>query len=243
MLDVAAVLAVIFDHVEDLLERRDLAVVRGDGNAPFPVQLVGLGLVVDHVMAVVRAAGAPTQRTDAMRVEAQAARRRDARILLTQTARGRIARIGERRASRILVLVVQCVEIVPTHEHLATDLHEFGNVLVRSGKVLRDGGDGAHVERDVLAGHAVAARQPLFEHPVAVDEVQRETVDLDLAGHRQRFRLGPVECAQHAVVPFPKLLDGEHVIEAHHTRGVAHGGEIVGERAAHAMRRRLRRIQ
>lgn len=42
--DVASVFAVIVDHVEDFLERRDLTVVRRDGHTPFLIQFVGFGL-------------------------------------------------------------------------------------------------------------------------------------------------------------------------------------------------------
>ena len=235
--DVASVFAVIVDHVEDFLERRDLTVVRRDGHTPFLIQFVGFGLVVDHIMAVAGVPRTPTQRSDAVRVEAQATGCGDTRILLSQATCGRVAGIGEWRATGVLVLGVQLVEIVPSHEHFAADLHEFGNVFLRSGKVLRNGGDGAHVESDVLAGHAIASGQTLFKHAVAVDEVQRKTVDFHLAGHGQWLRFGPIQSPEHAVVPFAQLLDGEHVIEAHHARWMTYGSEVVGERAAHTMGR------
>lgn len=63
--DVASVFAVIVDHVEDFLERRDLTVVRRDGHTPFLIQFVGFGLVVDHIMAVAGVPRTPTQRSDA----------------------------------------------------------------------------------------------------------------------------------------------------------------------------------
>ena len=135
------------------------------------------------------------------------------------------------------------MEIIPTHEHFAADLHEIGDVLLGAAELCGDGADGAHVQCDVLAGDAVAARQALFEHAIAVDEVQRQTVDLDFAAHGQRLMLRPVEVANHRIIPILELFDGEDIIEAHHAARVAHGREIVGERAADPMGGRLGVVQ
>ena len=241
--DVAAVFAVVVDHLQDLVEGGDGAVVRGDGDAPLAVQVVGLRLVGDLVVRAGGASGTPVESADAVRVEAQATRGGDARVLLPQRSGRGVPRIGERRTPRVRVLIVQGPEVVPPHEHLAADLHEVGDIRGLAAQGLRDRGDGAHVQRDVLAGHTVAAGQSLFEHAAAVDEVQRQAVDLDLAAHRQRPALGPVQVAAHAVVPVTQLLDREHVVQAHHARGVPDRGELVRECAPDAVRGRLRRIQ
>ena len=194
-------------------------------------------------MAVAGVPRTPTQRSDAVRVEAQATGCGDTRILLSQTTCGRVAGIGEWRTTGVLVLGVQLVEIVPSHEHFAADLHEFGNVFLRSGKVLRNGGDGAHVESDVLAGHAIASGQTLFKHAVAVDEVQRKTVDFHFACHRQRLRLRPIKSPNNTVVPFMQFLKRKDIVKTHHARRVAYRCEIIGEGASDTMRRRLRGIE
>ena len=178
-----------------------------------------------------------------MRVEAQTARGGDARVLLSEASGGGIARIGEWGSAGVFVLAVQCGEVVPAHEHLAADFHEFGNIDFRAGQILRNGRNRPHVERDILAGHAIASRQSLFEHAVTVHEIQCQTVDLDFTGHRQRFGFRPVEIADHTVVPVTQLFDGKHVIEAHHARRVTYGGKIVGKGTAYAMGRRLRGVQ
>ena len=206
VLDVVAVLLVILDHLDDLVEVRHLARMRRDGDAPPFIERIRLRLVVHLVGHVHRSAFAPLQFADAVRVEAQVPARGDARVLLAQRSGGRVARVGERRFAFVLVARVERPEVVPAHEHLAADLHEFGNVAFRS--VQRGGNrlERAHVHRDVLARHAVAARQALHEHAVAVDEVERQAIDLDLARHRQRLALRPIQIAQHAVVPCAQLV-------------------------------------
>ena len=246
VLDVATMLAVIVDHRENLAERRDGAVVRRDRHTPLGIQRVGLRLVIHLIVSAggVRArARTPAQRTEAMRVEAQSARGGDARILLAQRTGGRVARVRERGSARVLLLAVELVEVVPAHEHLAADLHELGDVVLLAAEVRGDGTDGAHIQGDVLAGHAIAAREPLLQHAVAVDEVQREPVDLHLAAHRQRLAFRPVEIADDRIVPVAELLEREHVVEAHHAARVAYGGEIVRERAAHPARGTLRVVE
>ena len=240
VLDVAAVLAVIVDHVEDLRERRDLTVVRRHRHSPLGVQRVRLGLVGDDVMRAGGPPRAPAQRTDAMRVKAQPPCGGDARILLPERSGRRIARVGERRAPGILLFTVERLEIVPTHEHLAADLHELGDIRGRPAEIGGNGADRAHIERDVLTGDAVATRQPLFQHAVAVYQIQCQAVYLHLAGHRQRLALRPVQIAQHRIVPIAQLLDREHVVKAHHARRMPHRSEIIGERAADPVRGRLR---
>ncbi len=111
------------------------------------------------------------------------------------------------------------------------------NVFGGAGKIGRNGADGSHIKRDVFAGHAVAARQPLFEYAVAVDEVQREPVDLDLA---QLIGSG-LPSGQSSPRSTPSYQSCSSSMEKTSSRlimrdGVAHGGEVVGEGAADAMR-------
>ena len=95
----------------------------------------------------------------------------------------------------------------------------------------------------VMSSPVTPSRQSLFKHAVAIDEVQGEAVDFDLAAHGQGLGFGPIEVANHRVVPILEFFDGEDVVKAHHAAGVAHGGEVVGEGTADAMGRRLRIVQ
>ena len=240
--DISTMLAVVIDHVENLAECGDLTVMWRNGYAPLLIQPIRFGLVVDRIM-VGTTFGAPLERSNAMRVEAQPSGGGDARILLPQASGSRVTWIGERRAPSILVFFVERVEIVPSHEDLTADLHEFGNVFFRSRKILRNGGDGAHIERDILADHAVTSGQTLLEHAVTVDEVKRKTVDFHFACHRQRLRLRPIKSPNNTVVPFMQFLKRKDIVKTHHARRVAYRCEIIGEGASDTMRRRLRGIE
>ena len=240
--DVSTMLAVVIDHVENLAECGDLTVMWRNGYAPLLIQPIRFGLVVDRIM-VGTTFGAPLERSNAMRIEAQPSGGGDARILLPQASGSRVTWIGERRAPSILVFFVERVEIVPSHEDLTADLHEFGNVFFRSRKILRNGGDGAHIERDILADHAVTSGQTLLEHAVTVDEVKRKTVDFHFACHRQRLRLRPIKSPNNTVVPFMQFLKRKDIVKTHHARRVAYRCEIIGEGASDTMRRRLRGIE
>ena len=194
-------------------------------------------------MGAARMVRPPGELPQTMRIEAQATGGGDARVFLTQRAGGGVARVGKGRSSGVLLLVVQGVEVIPAHEHFASDFHEVRNVFLGAAEVGGNGADGSHIQGDVFAGNAVAARQALFKHAVAIDEVQGEAVDFDLAAHGQGLGFGPIKVANHRIVPILELFDGEDVIKAHHAAGVAHGGEVVGEGAADAMGGRLRIVQ
>ena len=241
MLYVVAVFAVVLDHVGDFSEAPDDAVVRRDGDAPLPVEAIGLRLRRQLRSTVGERRRSPLDEPEAMGVEAEAALGRDARILLTQRAGGRVARVGERGLAFGLAARVEGGEVVEAHEHFAAHFHQMRDAI--AGQLRGDGRDRADIEGDVLADDAVAARQALNEHAIAVNEVERQAVDLDLAGHGQRLPVGDAQFAAHAVVPAMQFLETEHVIEAEHARGVAHGGEVVGEGAAHPVRGRIQGIQ
>ena len=150
----------------------------------------------------IAAFGAPLERADTVRVETKPSGGRDARVFLAQASCGRVARISERRASRILAFPVERVEIIPSHENLTADLHEFRNILLWSSKILRNGGDGAHIECDIFASHTVASGQTLFKYAITIDEIERKPINLHFAGHWQRLRIRPIKASDDTVIPF-----------------------------------------
>ena len=70
-------------------------------------------------------------------------------------------------------------ELLDREEHLAAHLEQPGTSSPASSR--GHGGDGAHVERDVLAGRAVAAGQRAHQSAVLVEQVDGHAVDLELA--------------------------------------------------------------
>ena len=108
--------------------------------------------------------------------------------------------------------------------------------LVGAGQPVGDGGDGADVGGDVLAGAAVAAGQRPGQPAALVEQVDREAVDLELAQQR-----GVVDAvAAEPGVPRLQLVVGEGVVEALHALQVVDGGELGRDRAADLLGRASR---
>ena len=167
----------------------------------------------------------------------QLAARGDGRILLPQRAGRAVARIGERRLALGDQTGVEVLEVGDPEEHLATHLENLGQrELLGAGELLGHVVDGAGVERDVLAGAAVAAGRRAHQPAVAVHQRQRHTVDLQLA---QVVRV-VADLALDARGPRRQLLRREDVVQAQHPLEVLGRGEVGGEaRAADQLRRRV----
>ena len=152
----------------------------------------------------------------------QPAPRGDRRVLLPQRAGGAVARVGERRLALGDQAGVELLEVGEAEEHLAAHLEHLRAPGTRRWAVsrLRDVVDGAGVERDVLAGAAVAAGGRADQLAVAVHQRERDTVDLQLAQE-----LGVVaDLAGQPRRPGRQLLGVEDVVQAQHPL------EVVGRR-------------
>ena len=165
----------------------------------------------------------------------------DGGILLPQRARRAVARIGERRLALRDQAGVELLEVGDPEEHLAAHLeHSRHRELLGAGELLGHVVDGAGVERDVLAGAAVAAGGRAHQPAVAVHQRQRDPVDLQLA---QVVRV-VADLALDPAGPGRQLVGREHVVQAEHPLEVVGRGEVGGEaRAADQLRRRVGRAQ
>ncbi len=106
----------------------------------------------------------------------------DGRILLPQRTRGAVTRIGERRFALGDQPGVEFLEVGDPEEHLTAHLEHVGQrEFLCARELLRNVVDGARVERDVLAGAAVTAGGGALQPAAAVDQRQRDPVDLQLA--------------------------------------------------------------
>ena len=125
-------------------------------------------------------------------------------IELADRARGRVARVHERRQALARAPLVERREVGQRHVDLAADLDERRRVVDPQ----RDRRDRAQVVRDVLADLAVAARGAAHEHAVAVDERDREPVDLRLGDVGEVGVLDPLarEVGAHAGDPGAQLV-------------------------------------
>src|SRR5450756_1268072 len=109
--------------------------------------------------------------------------------------------------------------------------------MIGAGEHVRDALDGAHVERDVLTGSAVAAGCATRQTTVLVEQGDREAVDLELA---QVVHRGRAELAPHPRGPGRDVVGGEGVVQAEHPLDVVDRGELGRERPADRLRGRVR---
>ena len=126
------------------------------------------------------------------------------RVELADRAGGRVARVHERREARLGAALVERGEVRQRHVDLAAHLDQRRRVV----EAQRDRRDRAQVVRDVLPDLAVAARGAAFEHAVAVEQRDREPVDLRLRDVVEARVLDPLarEVAAHPRHPRAQLL-------------------------------------
>ena len=124
-----------------------------------------------------------------MHVHAQRARCGHRRILLAQRACRSVTRVREGVLAGGNHGLVELLKIGGGDEHFAADFNLLGVVL--AGQLLRDARNGAHIMGDVFASGAVAAGCRAHEDAVAVEQVHREAVNLQL-GQPLRCATGEV---------------------------------------------------
>ncbi len=228
VLDVVAVLAPVRDVLGYGVDALDPGGVVGHRQPPRRQRAVG----------VVQGLGAePLGVAEAVADHPQLAARGDGRVLLPQRAGGAVAGIGERRLALCDQAGVEVLEVGDPEEHLAAHLeHVRHREFLGAGELFGDVVDGARIERDVLAGAAVAPGGAALQPAVAIHQRQRDAVDLEFA---QVVRV-VADLALDARRPRRELVRGEHVVQRQHPLEVFGGGEVGGEPGtADQLRRRI----
>ncbi len=170
------------------------------------------------------------------------ARRRDSWIELAQRAGRRVARIGEQRLALFGALLIELREWLTAENHLAAHLEQFGNpAALGAAKTQRNAADGAEILGNILAVSAVAASRADFEQTVLVNQLHRETIELDL-GDVFDIAFG-LEHPLDAAVEIAHLLRAHRVGEREHHPAVLHDRELFGRCGADALGGRIRRNQ
>ncbi|COW94196.1 Uncharacterised protein [Mycobacterium tuberculosis] len=171
----------------------------------------------------------------------QPAARGDRRVFLAQRSRRAVAGVGERRLALLDEAGVERLEVVQPEEDLAADLEDLGHrVVVAGGEPFGNVGDGPGVQGDVLAGAPVAAGGGPGQPSLAVDQRQRDAVDLELT----QVMCGVSDLGMDAAGPGGEFVGGERVVEAEHSFEMVDGLEIRGEAGtADQLGRRIGRAQ
>ena len=144
------------------------------------------------------------------------------RVLLAKRPGGSVTRIRERCLAGRDECLVQPLEVGDREVHLAPDLQDLRYVLAL--EPVRHTFDGADVGRDVLAGTPIPSRRAAHQSAGAVDQINGQPVDFQLAQVRGDF----THLAFDSVGPRRELLDGERVVERQHAVEMLHGGEQRG---------------
>ena len=135
-------------------------------------------------------------------------------VELADGAGGGVAGVHEGREALLGAALVERGEVLQRHVQLAPHLQQRRRAL----DVQRDRADRAQVVGDVLADLPIAAGDAALEHAVAVDQRDRQAVDLRL-DHVQKARLGDAlarEVVAHPLDPRAELLLGAGVGEREH---------------------------
>ena len=162
--------------------------------------------------------------------------RGDARIELLQRPGGGVPRVREHRLARLLALPVQPAERLDRQVHFAADLEQLGDRVRTAVEPERYTPNRADVRRDVLADDAVAARRTGGEHPVLVDELDGDPVDLRLTDVLDPLA---VQELPDAGVELRHLLRRRDVAERQHGVAMADRFELLERPRAHPLRRRV----
>ena len=147
----------------------------------------------------------------------------------------RVARVHERLLAGGGLLGVDLLEAGQRQVDLAAHLD-----LAGLGDAQRDRTDRPQVGRHVLAGGAVAPGGAAHEHAVAVEQRDRQPVDLRLGDQLERLVADP---PLHTFRPLPELLLVAGVGQREHGLQVLHRREPARGRGAHAVGGRVRRDQ
>ena len=225
MHEAVAVRANLRDALLDGLAARQQARIGRDGQTPF-AQL----LVPAHLGGRLGELIPGLDEADAVGDHREGALGGFGGVLLAQGTGCRVARVDEGLFSGLDAGFVEGGEVGDREVDLTAHLDARGH---SAGEGLRNRLDRPSVGGDVLADVAVASGRGAHEAAVFVQEVDGQTIDLDLSRHLEVVDAGGLG---HAGLPSGELLEGEHVVERHHLGEVAHLGKAGVDAAAHAHR-------
>jgi hypothetical protein len=216
----------------------DLVLAVEQGNVVVDAQAV---VLQPHQRVVVAGEADALGDADAVAPHRQRALGGELGIELADRAGGGVTRVHERRQALLGAALVERGEVAERHVDLAADLDQRRRVV----DAQRDRRNRAQVVGDILADLAVAARGPAHEHPVAVQQRDRQPVDLRL-GHELEARvLDPLarEVVAHPLDPGAQLLLAARVGQREHRLLVRDLGQVGDGLAARSLRGRVGREQ
>ena len=123
------------------------------------------------------------------------------------TGRG-IARISKFILAISRAFLIDLLEVLGAHVYLATDLDKLRNwVLISTRQLVRNILDYACIGSDLLAHRAVATSSSGSQAPIAINQVDRQTIDL---------QLGEIGLSRGSIQPILHLASTKDIVQAHH---------------------------
>ena len=177
------------------------------------------------------------RRAEAVEDNVQRPPRRDARVELLERPGGGIARIRKARLPRGRALFIHRAKGRRRHEDLAAHLQQPRRTRRQRQ---REPANGARIRRDVIARRPVAARGRVLQRAVFITHGNRHAVHLRLDDGRDPLLAREPHHALIKLRHFPLRVS---VVQTHHPHRVRDLGEALDGRAAHALRRGIRRGQ
>ncbi len=152
-------------------------------------------------------------------------------IELAQAAGGGVAGVGEDRLSGLLPLAVQSLEIMQVHVDLAADLEQRRIIPLQHQ---RHGWHGLQIFSDLLAGCAVPPGGAELQPAIAINQLDRHPVHLQLADIIER--LFTVQKTPGAGIELAHLRGIEGILQGEHGEGVADRFEFLQRRGTDPLR-------
>ena len=123
------------------------------------------------------------------------------------TGRG-IARIGKFILAISRAFLIDLLEILGSHIYLATDLDKLRDrVFSSSRQPMRNILDYAGIGSDLLAHRAVATSSSGGQAPIAINQVDRQAINL---------QLGEIGLSRCSIQPILHLASAKNIVQAHH---------------------------
>ena len=171
------------------------------------------------------------QQPDAITEKRQRSFGRNARIELTQRACRRVTRVRKNFPAGAPGFFVNLFKARLRQKHFAAHFEARRNVITT--KLQRNGANGAHVERDVFAGGAVAASGGADQQTIFIQQADRQAIKFQLAAVHQR--IGAFQAILHALVECEETRLVKHVVQRQHRHFMSHLAELGQRRCANAL--------
>ena len=144
---------------------------------------------------------------------------------------GGIAGVGEELLFACLAFGIEALERLPRHKHFAPNFKPRGIATIgyQHQWYARNG---PHIGRNIVAPHAVAARQGTHQLPFFIKEGDAQPIVFQLTAH---LKILAIQARSNAFIPFVHVLTIVRVAQREHRVLVGHLHKVGREVAPHSL--------